>query len=687
MSLISTLKSYAGMTNIAEEADLDKELLTKLGQRVLTGFNQDFASCSQWLEDIKKVEELSSLVTRPKNFPLPNSSNVKMPIITKACYEFSSRTYPEIVKDGKIVKGRVIGMAFTEDKQERAERVSDYMNYQLLFLNEEWELELDRLLHLLSLIGFVCKKTYYDKVRKIIKSELCEPKDLIINSDVKSLDDARRISHIIHLRLNDLIEQANSGIFLKEPVDELIEEHEEDELDPVIDVIEQHTFLDLDEDCYSEPYIVTILKESGKILRIAPRFSEDDIEGSEDKIKYINPIQLFTDYHFLVSPKGKFQSMGFGILLLHLNESINSILNMLIDSGQLSNLRGGYKDSRLKNMGSGDSLHDPGEMKTVKAMAGVTLKEGMMFLDYKEPSSVLFQLLGLLIQTSKELSSSTEVMTGATDASNAKTGAVNALQQQGIKIFTSIQKRIYRSLTNEFRKIYRLDSLYLDPETYYNVIDDRKHVKQDDFDLKSVDVIPTADPNLSSDIQRSYRNQILLAAQQLPGTDKVKLSRFLLQNSNLGIPVEDIMMSPEQMNQPNPEMIKLQADIKNMSETNALKGHELALREKEIQIEEVKVQGQLIELRARALLEIAQAAAQQDQGKIKQYELQLDIITKQLEAMQHAAEFGQANAMHSNEMGMRQQELDQNQQEIDNNVQSGQSVDASSGNQEAASAA
>lgn len=674
MSIVSQLKEYANMANIAEEAKLDQDELQKIGNRVKLGFDEDYRSMQDWLADVKKVEELAALACKKKNYPLPNSANIKYPLITKACYEFSSRTYPEIIKDGKVVKARVIGLDFTQEKQDRAQRVSDYMNYQLLFEHEDWELELDRLLNLISLIGFICKKTYYDPVRKVIRSEICDYKDLIINSETKSLGDARRISHVIHVRLNDLIESVNAKVYCSEPVDKLMEQLEHDELDKEIDLIEQHTYLDLDDDNYLEPYIVTILKDTSEILRIAPRFTKDTINGSDDNINYIDPIQIFTDYHFLVSPKGKFQSVGFGILMLHLNETINTILNQLVDAGQLANLQGGYKDSRLKNMGSGDSLHNPGEWKTVKAMAGMTLKDGIMPIQYKEPSSVLYQLLGLLIGASKDLSSSSEVLTGASSADNAKSGAVMALIQEGLKVFTSIQRRIYRSLTNEFKKIYTLDSIYADEKKYFTLLDDNKYVMREDFELKSLDILPVADPNLSSDLQRASRNQIFLAAQQLPGANKIKLTEHILKNSNLGVPIDELMLPPEAMNQPDPAMLKLQADIQHMSDDVKLRAEALDIQRKQAEIELYKVQCQCLELKAKAMLEVAQAQAQQDNGKFQEYQMQLDILSKHMDAMQGAAEYAQANQHHVNEMNMRQQELDQNQQEIDTNAQSSETV-------------
>lgn len=657
---VKKLKSFVSMSNIVEEAKLSDKKLEEITNKVLFGFKSDLNSCSEWLADVKKIEELASLCAKKKNYPLPNSANVKYPLITKACYEFASRIYPEILKDGKVVKARSIGFDADGTKKQRCERIADFMNYQLLFQSQQWEKDLRVLLFRLSLIGFLCKKSYFDPIRDKIVEEICDPNDLIIHCDVKSLEDARRISHVIHLRLNNLIEFKNKGLYCKKVVDELIKQYEEDELDPKIDVVEQHTFLDLDDDNYSEPYIVTFVKETGKILRIAARYTKDMVKGSGDKLEYIDAIMQFTDYHFLVSPKGKFQSVGFGILLLHLNETINTVLNQLLDAGQLANLQGGYKDARMKNMGSGESDHTPGEFKTVKAMGGMTLKDGFFPFNFKEPSNVLFQLLGLLIQAGKELSSSTDVMTGATSADNAKTGATMALQQEGLKVFTAIQKGLYCSLTDGFRKIYTLDSIYLDDFTYYNVLDDKKSIKRKDFDLKSVDIIPTADPNLSSEVQKSYRNQVLIAAQQMPGTDPIKITKLILENSNLGIPTESIMMDEKAMNKPDPAMIEVQAKIEDMAQEKALKGHELAIEEKRVHIELIKAQCVCLELKSRAVLNLASAEEKKDNKQFNDYQMQLDVLGRQLDELNRSEDLDREDQMNQQELMMRQQEIDQN---------------------------
>lgn len=634
MNKIKLLKQFADTVNIAEE--LEKEELEEVSCKVSKGFEDDFNSCANWLKDVKRVLELASLQATKKTTPLPTSANIKYPIITKAAYEFSSKVYPEIFKDGKAVKARVLGRDITGEKNKQAIRVADYMNYQLLFKNEDWEADIDKLLTMLALIGFICEKTYYDPIKEECKSEICNYEDLVINSDVKSLNDAPRISHVLHLSLNEAIEHVRSGLYLEEPIKDIINKYSEQEIRPIIDVIEQHCFLDLDEDDYAEPYIVTILKEDKKVLRIAPRFAKDDIKIKKEKVQYINAIQYFTDYHFLPSPKGNFQSVGFGILMLHLNETINTMLNMISDAGQLANLQAGYIDSRAKVIETGTSLHDPGELKKVKTSAGMTLRDSVHMVNFKEPSSVLYQTLGLLIETARDLSSSTDVMTGNAGTDNAKTGAVLALQEEGRKVSTSIQKRVYRSLTNKYRKLFKLNEMYLDPQMYIEVLDDELAISNKDFDSSKINVIPVADPNLSSESTRIRTAQFLAGTLGMQGVKPEKVVQRIFHSTNIENP-DELLMSEEEMEtakqQPNPEIIKIQGDLEHKAQQLNLEGRREEREDKKLMLDAAKTEMELIKMKTEAILNIAKAEAAEAGTQLQDYAQQLEIVQHQVQTV------------------------------------------------------
>lgn len=662
---MKSLKELAELSNIAEE--LDTATLQNIGNRILNTYKVDLDSMEEWLADVRKVEELSTLASKKKSYPLPNSANIKFPIITKACYEYSSRVYPEIIRDGKIVKANVIGYDYTGKKELKARKVADYMNWQLYWQNDDWELELDRLLNRVALIGFICKKTYFDPIRGIVRSILCEPEDLIINACVKTLDDDPRITHVVRVKLNDLIEGSRAGIYCEDVVEKLTVRYKSDELNPDIVLLEQHTKYDLDEDSYGEPYIITVLKETGEVLRIVSRYNSTGIKEKNKKIIRIEPLQHFTDYHFLVSPKGKFQSVGFGILLLHLNETINTILNQLVDAGQLANLQGGYKDSRLKHLKSGMNRVDPGEFQDIKVIAGVSLKDGILPINYKEPSSVLYQLLGLLIDAAKELSASTDLMSGNANLSNTKTGAAQALLSEGIKVHNAINKRIYRSLGQEIYKIFILDGIYLDPEEASTVLDEE--ITLDDFDPTTVDIIPVADPNLASVAKQASEIQTLSALQTMPGIDPIKVTERIVKKLTIDKP-EELLIDQSQPQPPNPEVIKIQAEIQNMAEQNKLKAAELDLKRQELQSKIYETQCKCLELKAKATLEFAQAESLEKGQQLQAYLKELDLFSQKMNLDQqseqrlHDYTSQQSDQAHQQQMLQQEQNFQKEQNQI-----------------------
>jgi len=665
-SSIKKLKKYAGSVNIAH--DLDEEQLRAIGDRVLRGYQEDKNSMSEWLSDVDEIEELASLKCVKKSTPLPNSSNVKLPIITNACIQFSSRTYPAIFKDRQLVKAAIIGDDDPQyNKAKQGKRIADYMNYQLLFQYQDWEIEQDRLLFLLPLIGFICKKTYYDPIKGKNISRLCDYKKIIINADTPSLKDAVRVTEVISLKLNDVMARKNKkiddqSVFLESCVDALYELHKLDDLNKDIEFLEQQVDLDLDEDGISEPYIVTVLKENGEVFRIVPRFHEKGIMEEDDKVICIYPIDIYVDYHFLPSPKGKFQSVGFGVLLLHLNQAINSVLNQLIDAGQLANMKAGYMDARLKVLPSTDSRHDQGEFKLVKALPGVALKDGIVPLQYGEPSNVLFSLLGLLIQHSEQLSSSTDLQNGTQNSQNAKTGATLALMQQGRATFDSIQKRVYRSLSQEFRQLFKLNGTYLNESEFAEYEGGAVRVTKDDFDEKNVRIVPVADPNLASDTERLANAAFVQSIALAPGIDPVKATRFILAQTNIPN-IESILSDPKEQKPPSPEILQIQADMEKSAQELNIEGERLQQNEKEIQIKSAVAQADIVLKKAQAVALLAKAESEDAKLSLEHYKTQLDAISQTLEHSMRASEMEHERAMmdleQQNEMQLMQQEQQQ----------------------------
>lgn len=519
--------------NLAD--DLDDEQLAKIGNQCKTGFELDLQSRSDWENDLEGWIELANQCRTPKTYPWPDASNVKYPLLSTAAMQFAARAYPALVpSNGEVVKSVVIGKDVTGEKLEQAERVSTYMSYQVMHELSGWEEDMDKMLMMLPVLGTMFKKTYYDKASDKIVSRLVMPNKLVINYWTQCLDDAERISEIIQMSPRLVKERQNQGIFkdidLGQPIiptePSITGANVVDETTPY-ELIEQHTFLDIKETGYAIPYIVTFERHSGKVLRIQNRYKFDDVEtDKKGKIIKVKPLQMYTKFGFVPNPDGSFYDIGFGVLLGPLNESVNTLINQLIDAGSLSNLQSGFIGKGLR-MRMGDNRFMPGEWKPVNA-TGDDLRKQIVPLPAKDPSDVLFQLMGTLITSGKELASVAEIFVGKMPGQNTPATTTMASIEQGMKVFTAVYKRIFRSLAEEFQKIFELNHMYLDPNKYVAVID--TNIGPDDFDNELYDICPGADPTAVSQTEKLLKAQGLmeLVAQVPQAFDMIEvLSRVL----------------------------------------------------------------------------------------------------------------------------------------------------------------
>jgi chaperonin GroES len=511
-----------------------KEKIEKIGQQCLEGFKEDLRSREDWERDLDDWLDLAMQIREHKSFPWPQASNVKYPLLSTASMQFAARSYPSLVpSNGKVVVGQVVGKDPQGVKQAKADRVATYMSWQVLKDMDNWEEDMDKLLMMLPIIGTVFKKTYYDKSSEKVCSYLLSPKHLVVNYWATSLDNAERISEIVEVSPRVLKERQRLGIYddvdlASATVDMEIgraamtsgfPQTAVDTTTPY-QLIEQHTYYDADNDGYEEPYIVTFHRQSGKVLSIVPRFHEEQITlNDKQQIAKIDPIQYYTKFSFVPNPDGSFYDLGFGVLLGPINEAVNTLINQLVDAGTLSNLQSGFIGKGLK-LKAGDNILKPGEWKPVAA-AGDDLRKQIVPLPAKEPSNVLFELMGALVTSGKELASVAEIFTGKMPGQNTPATTTMATVEQGMKVFTAVYKRIFRSLTAEFKKIYKLNKLYLDPNTYIDVLD--APVGPDDFSMAGYDICPGADPTAVSQNEKLMKAQGLLELLPSGVLDPVKV--------------------------------------------------------------------------------------------------------------------------------------------------------------------
>lgn len=592
--------------NLAE--NLSEDELIKIGQDAKRGFDLDEASRADWLAATEDWLNLAKQVKENKTYPWPNASNVKYPLISTAAMQFSARAYPSLVPgDGNLVFARVIGKDPTGEKTNKADRISKYMSWQLMYDMPNWVDDMDRMLIMLPVCGMVFKKTYYSKEHEKIVSELVYPENFVVDYWATSLETAERYSEILYIPERKLKEKQRSGEYLN--IDLGSPPNPSGATDTILPykIIQQGTWLDLDNDGIQEPYTVIFHYESGKVLRIVARFTPKDIKlDDKGRIIGIKAICHYTKFPFIPNPDGSFYDLGFGHLLGPINESVNTLINQLIDSGTLSNLQAGFigKGLRLK---MGDSPLKPGEWRAVNAV-GDDLRKQLIPLPTKEPSNVLFQLLGSLITSGKELASVAEIFVGKMPGQNTPATTTMATIEQGMKVFTAIYKRIYRALEKEYKKIFYLNSEYLDPKSYATVLDEP--VDPSDFDKSSYDVCPAADPNASSQQEKLLKAQALLELLPLGTVDPLEVTIRIVQaqdqpNWEKLIPGM-AQGQPQIRQQPDPKLMEMQQKMQAEQQKYQLmlgakqKELEMNQRSKEAELA-MKQQEKLIDLQSKLL--------------------------------------------------------------------------------------
>lgn len=530
-----TLLGFIESPNIADE--LGEDVLGALGDKVLREYQIDKTSRADWETQIEEALKLAMQIAEAKTYPWPNASNIKYPLMTTAAIQFAARAYPAIVPASNPVKGKVQGsdkgvpqigpqgpvmqpgqpgpdgqpgepqpvwQIEPGAKRKQADRVATHMSWQLTEEMEEWEEDTDRLLHILPIVGLCYRKTWFSKSEGRNVSAFRDAMQVVVNYNAVSLERTPRITEEVELYPYEITERQRMGVF--RDID--LQLPSGDDPDAPHEFLEQHRKMDLDEDGYEEPYIVTIHKDSSKVVRVVARFEPDGIlVNQEGEIAKIDPVHYYTKYSFLPSPDGSFYDVGFGTLLSPINESINATINQMHDAGTLQNVGGGFINAGLKLKG-GALRFKPGEYKMVTAPQGSSMRDSVFNLQHPGPSVVLFNLLGTMIEAGRDISSVKDVLTGEQGANETATTTLARIEQ-GLKVFTAIYKRIFRSMKKELKKLAELNAVYLNPDTYFTLLDEEHAIGPKDYDLTGMDIVPVADPASVSDMQKLMRAEFL----------------------------------------------------------------------------------------------------------------------------------------------------------------------------------
>jgi len=505
-------------SNLAEFMDEDK--LQTLGNDLISAFNGDKESRSEWEETYTKGLDQLGLKIEERTTPWAGACGVFHPMLSEAVIRFQSQAITEIFPAQGPVRTKIVGK-ITSDKEKQSQRVQDYLNYLLTHEMSEYRTETEKMLFSLPLAGSAFRKVYFDPSLDRPSSIFVPAEDVVVNYGASDLETCQRATHVMRKSSNEVRKMQVNGFYrdieLPQPsqnisditkkYNDITGEQDTYNYDSSHTILEMQVDLDLegfeDTDATGKntgiaiPYVVTIDHPSGNILSIRRNYYEDDPK----KIRRMH----FVHYQYL--PGLGFYGFGLIHMVGGLAKSATSILRQLVDSGTLSNLPGGLKARGLRIKGD-DTPIMPGEFRDVDVPGGA-IRDNITFLPYKEPSGTLYQLLQNIVEEGRRFASISDMK--ISDMNNqAPVGTTLALLERNQKVMSAVQARLHAAMKKELNILVGIVTDFTDPSYPYET-DEEEFIKKSDFDER-VDVIPVSDPNAATMAQRIMQYQ---AAMQL----------------------------------------------------------------------------------------------------------------------------------------------------------------------------
>ena len=492
---------------------IDSALLGRISSDLVGSIEDDLSSRQDWEDTYKQGLEFLGMKTEERTQPFEGSSGVVHPLLAESVTQFQAQAYRELLPANGPVRTQVIG-AQSEMLVKQAERVKDYMNYQITYEMEEYDPELDQMLFYLPVVGSTFKKVYRDPLKQRAVSKFIHAEDLIVPYGTPDLVSSPRITHRITMDSNEVRKLQLTGFYrdidistdgnyggqmneVQESIDDIQGVHPSN-ASTDLTLYEVHTDLDIEgfEDMSMEgeptglklPYIVTILEDTNEILSIRRNYLEDDPMKNAQK--------YFVHYKFL--PGLGFYGLGLTHMIGGLAMASTSILRQLIDAGTLANLPAGFK-ARGARIRDEDSPIQPGEFRDIDVV-GNTLQASLMPLPFKEPSATLYNLLGTLVDAGRRFASMADMKVGEMSG-ETPVGTTMAIMERGTKVMSAIHKRLHYSQKMEFKLLSNIFSQDVQPYPYMPSKEVGPEIKAEDFDQR-IDVLPVSDPNIFSMSQR-----------------------------------------------------------------------------------------------------------------------------------------------------------------------------------------
>jgi hypothetical protein len=536
--------------NLAE--NLDDDILTELAGDLLGEFQSDIDSRKDWVQTYVDGLELLGLKIEERTEPWPGACGVYHPLLSEAIVKFQSETIMETFPAAGPVKTSILGQE-TREKVEAAQRVKEDMNYQLTEVMVEYRPEHERMLWGLGLSGNAFKKVYFDPNLGRQVSLFVPAEDIVVPYGASSLETSERVTHVMRKTKNELRKLQVMGFYkdveLDDPTDTLdeIEKKIAEQMgfkasqDDRYKLLEMHVYLDLpgyeDKDEKGKetgialPYVVTIEKGTETVLAIRRNYHADD-PNKQKRDHFV---------HYGYVPGFGFYCFGLIHLIGAFAKSGTSILRQLVDAGVLSNLPGGFKTKGLRVKGD-DTPIAPAEFRDVDVASG-TIKDNIMTLPYKEPSQVLYTLLGTIVEEGRRFASAADLKVSDMSA-QSPVGTTLAILERTLKVMSAVQARVHYAMKQEFKLLKNIIRDYTPEDYEYDPVEGPPRAKRSDYDM--VEVLPVSDPNSATMSQKVVQYQAALQLAQsapqlydLPLLHRQMLEVLGIRNASKLVPIED----------------------------------------------------------------------------------------------------------------------------------------------------
>jgi hypothetical protein len=536
--------------NLAE--NLDDDVLTELAGDLLGEYQSDVDSRKDWVQTYVDGLELLGLKIEERTEPWPGACGVYHPLLSEAIVKFQSETIMETFPAAGPVKTSILGQE-TQERIEAAQRVKEDMNYQLTEVMVEYRPEHERMLWGLGLSGNAFKKVYFDPNLDRQVSLFVPAEDIVVPYGASSLETSERVTHVMRKTKNELRKLQVMGFYkdveLDDPTDTLdeIEKKIAEQMgfkasqDDRYKLLEMHVYLDLpgyeDKDEKGKetgialPYVVTIEKGTETVLAIRRNYHSDD-PNKQKRDHFV---------HYGYVPGFGFYCFGLIHLIGAFAKSGTSILRQLVDAGVLSNLPGGFKTKGLRVKGD-DTPIAPAEFRDVDVASG-TIKDNIMTLPYKEPSQVLYTLLGTIVEEGRRFASAADLKVSDMSA-QSPVGTTLAILERTLKVMSAVQARVHYAMKQEFKLLKNIIRDYTPEDYEYDPVEGPPRAKRSDYDM--VEVMPVSDPNSATMSQKVVQYQAALQLAQsapqlydLPLLHRQMLEVLGIRNASKLVPIED----------------------------------------------------------------------------------------------------------------------------------------------------